>query len=107
MRIGAEYDILTKGNTESTIISVSINYDIIDNMDAYIRYDIYDGADTVVNRTYSESYLIAGVLLDCSHGLAIAPNMRIATYDYDSLLRSNSEPTSSATEYKINFQFNF
>ena len=42
LRIGAEYDMLTKGDTESSIISVSTNYNIMDNINVFARYDMYD-----------------------------------------------------------------
>ena len=96
LRLGVEYDILTKGDTESSIISVSANYGIIDNIDAYARYDMYD-ENTSVEKDGS-NYIITGILLSCGNGLSVAPNMRIESYEDD---------TDSGTEYKINFQFKF
>ena len=96
LRLGAEYDMLTKGNTESSIISVSANYSFMDNKDIFLRYDIYDG-DTSVEEDGS-SYIITGILLSCGNGLSVAPNMRIESFENDS---------DSKTEYKINFQFKF
>ena len=96
LRIGAEYDMLTKGDTESSIISVSANYSFMDNKDIFLRYDIYDG-DTSVEEDGS-SYIITGILLSCGNGLSVAPNMRIESFENDS---------DSKTEYKINFQFKF
>ena len=42
LRLGAEYDMLTKGTIESNIISVSANYAVIDKMDVFVRYDMTD-----------------------------------------------------------------
>jgi len=96
LRIGAEYDMLTNGSTESSIISVSANYNFMDNKDIFLRYDIYDG-DTSVEEDGS-SYIITGILLSCGNGLSVAPNIRIESFENDS---------DSKTEYKINFQFKF
>jgi len=96
LRIGAEYDMLTIGSTESSIISVSANYSFMDNKDIFLRYDMYDG-DTSVDKDGS-SYIITGILLSCGNGLSVAPNMRIESFENDS---------DSKTEYKINFQFKF
>ena len=97
LRLGAEYDMLTKGSTESSIISVSANYSFMDNKDIFLRYDMYDG-DTSVDKDGS-SYIITGILLSCENGLSVAPNMRIKSYESDS--------KKSVTEYKVNFQFKF
>ena len=97
LRLGGEYDMLTKGDTESSIISVSANYSFMDNKDIFLRYDMYDG-DTSVDKDGS-SYIITGILLSCGNGLSVAPNMRIKSYEYDS--------KESVTEYKVNFQFKF
>ena len=97
LRFGAEYDMLTKGDTESSIISVSANYSFMDNKDIFLRYDMYDG-DTSIDKDGS-SYMIAGILLSCENGLSVAPNMRIKSYESDS--------KESVTEYKVNFQFKF
>ena len=97
LRFGAEYDMLTKGDTESSIISVSANYSFMDNKDIFLRYDMYDG-DTSIDKDGS-SYMITGILLSCENGLSVAPNMRIKSYESDS--------KESVTEYKVNFQFKF
>jgi hypothetical protein len=97
LRIGAEYDMLTIGSTESSIISVSANYSFMDNKDIFLRYDMYDG-DTSVDKDGS-NYIITGILLSCGNGLSVAPNMRIKSYEDDS--------KESITEYKVNFQFRF
>jgi len=96
LRLGVEYDMLTKGTTESSIISVSANYSFMDNKDIFLRYDMYD-KDTSVDKDGS-SYIITGILLSCGNGLSVAPNMRIESFENDS---------DSKTEYKINFQFKF
>ena len=90
---------LTKGDTESSIISVSANYSFMDNKDIFLRYDMYDG-DTSVEKDDS-SYIITGMLLSCGNGLSVAPNMRIKSYE------DNSKEKESVTEYKVNFQFKF
>jgi hypothetical protein len=87
---------LTKGDVESNIMSVSANYGVKDNLDAYVRYDMWDDKDSV-NKN-GENYLIAGVLINCDNGLSISPNMRIKSYESDK---------DSVNEYKINFQFKF
>ena len=97
LRFGAEYDMLTKGDTESSIISVSANYSFMDNKDIFLRYDMYDG-DSSIDKDGS-SYMITGILLSCENGLSVAPNMRIKSYESDS--------KESVTEYKVNFQFKF
>ena len=97
LRFGAEYDMLTKGDTESSIISVSANYSFMDNKDIFLRYDMYDG-DTSIDKDGS-SYMITGILLSCENGLSVVPNMRIKSYESDS--------KESVTEYKVNFQFKF
>ena len=98
LRFGAEYDMLTKGDTESSIISVSANYSFMDNKDIFLRYDMYD-RDTSVD-TNGSSYIITGILLSCGNGLSVAPNMRIKSYENDS-------KESDETEYKVNLQFKF
>ena len=97
LSLGAEYNMLTKGDTESSIISVSANYSFMDNKDIFLRYDMYDG-DTSIDKDGS-SYMITGILLSCENGLSVAPNMRIKSYESDS--------KKSVTEYKVNFQFKF
>ena len=98
LRLGAEYDMLTKEDTESSIISVSANYSFMDNKDIFLRYDMYD-EDTSVDKDGS-SYMITGILLSCGNGLSVAPNMRIKSYENDS-------KESDETEYKVNLQFKF
>ena len=46
-----------------------------------------------------ENYLIFGLLFDCKHGLSVAPNIRITSYENSSM--------DDEFEYKINFQFKF
>ena len=98
LRLGAEYDMLTKAdNYESNIISIGTNYSVRDNIDVYVRYDMWD--DNIKNIKNGKNYLIAGILLNCDNGLSIAPNMRLTSYE---------ESTKDAlNEYKVNFQFKF
>ena len=96
LRLGAEYDLLTKGEIESSIISVSANYSFMDNKYIFLRYDIYD-EDTSIDKD-GLSYIITGILLSCGNGLSVAPNIRIESFEND---------LDSKTEYKINFQFKF
>ena len=98
LRIGAEYDMQTAGDFDETIMSFSINYGLLKNMDTYVRYDIYDdnADDTEMN---GEDYLIFGLLFDCKNGLSVAPNLRITSFENSSM--------DDKFEYKINFQFKF
>ena len=107
-RLGAEYDLLHQGNTESNIISISSNYDITEYLDAFVRYDIYD-PDTKYTykiETYieedkgrlSSNYLISGILFNCGNGLSVAPNVRMTFIE---------NGTKDLNEYKINFQYIF
>ena len=97
VRIGAEYDMLIKAdNYENNIISISTNYNIKDNIDVYLRYDMWD--DNITNVKNGKKYLIAGIAFNCNNGLSIAPNMRLTSYE---------ENTKDLNEYKINFQFIF
>jgi len=97
LRLGVEYDMLTKGTTESSIISVSANYSFMDNKDIFLRYDMYDG-DTSVDKDGS-SYIITGILLSCGNGLSVAPNIRMTSYE--------DTVKETISEYKVNFQFKF
>ena len=97
LRLGVEYDMLTKGDTESSIISVSANYSFMDNKDIFLRYDMYDG-DTSVDKDGS-SYIITGILLSCGNGLSVAPNIRMTSYE--------DTVKETISEYKVNFQFKF
>ena len=97
LRLGVEYDMLTKGDTESSIISVSANYSFMDNKDIFLRYDMYDG-DTSVDKDGS-SYIITGILLSCGNGLSVAPNIRMTSYE--------DTVKEIISEYKVNFQFKF
>jgi len=97
LRFGAEYDMLTKGDTESSVISVSANYSFMDNKDIFLRYDMYDG-DTSVEKDGS-SYIISGILLSCGNGLSVAPNIRMTLYE--------DTVKETINEYKVNFQFKF
>ena len=97
LRLGAEYDMLTKGEAEFNIISITANYGIMDNIDAFLRYDISDDNDS--NNKNGNNYFITGIKLNCVSGLLIAPNMRITTYENRSI--------DAVKDYKINFQFKF
>ena len=96
LRIGGEYDMQTKGNVESNIVSVSDNYNVRENIDIFARYDIYDSDNSVENN--GENYLVTGIVLTCDGGISIAPNLRMTSYEDDS---------KALTEYKVNFQFKF
>jgi hypothetical protein len=94
IRIGGEYDMLTIGSVESNIISVSANYAVRDKIDIFARYDMVDDNDDA-NKN-GKNYLVTGIVLTCDGGISVAPNVRMTTYENDSL-----------TEYKVNFQFKF
>jgi len=96
LRIGGEFDMQSKGGSESNIISVSANYSLRDNIDFFARYDIFD-VDTSSDND-GENYLVTGVVLTCDGGISVAPNLRITSYENGS---------ESETEYKVNFQFKF
>jgi len=96
LRIGGEYDMLTKGSIESNIISVSANYAVRNNIDVFVRYDIYDGDNSVEKD--GKNNLVTGIVLACNGGISVAPNVRITSFEDDS---------DSLTEYKVNFQFKF
>ena len=97
LRIGGEYNMQTKGNVESNIVSVSSNYAVRDNIDIFALYDIVDDNDDA-NKN-GENYLITGIVLSCDGDISIAPNLRMTNY-------KNIEKESE-TEYKVNFQFKF
>ena len=96
-RLSGEYDKLTVGGVDETISSMSASYYLTDDMDVFVRYDIYD-PDTKAKND-GDNYLIAGIILNCGSGLLVAPNMRMITYE------DTTEEVSN--EYKINFQFKF
>ena len=97
LRLGGEYDMLTKESVESNIISVSANYTVRDNIDIFARYDMVDDNDNTDKN--SENYLVTGIVLACDGGISVAPNLRIVNYE-------NTEKDSEM-EYKVNFQFKF
>ena len=97
LRLGGEYDMLTKGSVESNIISVSANYTVRDNIDIFARYDMVDDNDDT-NKN-GENYLVTGIVLGCDGGIFVAPNLRMVNYE-------NTEKDSEM-EYKVNFQFKF
>ena len=96
IRIGGEYDMQTISGVNKSIVSVSTNYTVRDNIDVFVRYDIYDGDTSIDND--GKNYLITGIVLDCDGGISVAPNMRMTTFENE---------TEALTEYKVNFQFKF
>ena len=96
IRIGGEYDMQTISGVNKNIISVSANYTVRDNINVFVRYDIYDGDTSIDND--GENYLVTGIVLDCDGGISVAPNMRMTTFENE---------TEALTEYKVNFQFKF
>jgi len=97
LRLGGEYDMLTKGSVESNIISVSANYTVRDNIDIFARYDMVDDNDETDKN--GNNYLVTGIVLGCDGGISVAPNLRMVNYE-------NTEKDSEM-EYKVNFQFKF
>jgi len=96
IRIGGEYDMQTISGVNKSIVSVSANYTVRDNIDVFVRYDIYDDDTSIDND--GENYLVTGIVLDCDGGISVAPNMRMTTFENE---------TEALTEYKVNFQFKF
>ena len=97
LRLGIENDTKTISNLNESITSISTNYSIKDNIDVFVRFDMYD-PDTNVDKN-NLSYLITGVVFNYGNGLSMSPNMRKKTFE-----DSNND---EITEYKINFQFKF
>ena len=97
IRIGGEYDLLTKGSVESNIISVSANYAVRDNIYIFARYDMVDDNDDT-NKN-GENYLVTGIVLGCDGGISVAPNLRMVNYE--------NTDKDSEMEYIVNFQFKF
>ena len=97
LRLGGEYDMLTKGSVESNIISVSANYIVRDNIDIFARYDIVDDNDNTEKN--GKNYLITGIVLSCDGGISVAPNLRMVNYE--------NTDKDSEMEYKVNLQFKF
>ena len=95
-RIGSEYDMMTDSEGKNkTLISLSTNYRIMENWNIFLRYDIHD--PDVDNENDGDSYLIAGILLNCGNGLFIAPNVKIST----------PEEGDATTINMIKFQYKF
>jgi hypothetical protein len=67
LRLGGEYDMLTKGSVESNIISVSANYTVRDNIDIFVRYDMVDDNDDT-NKN-GNNYIVTGIVLTCDGGI--------------------------------------
>ena len=79
LRLGVEYDTETTGDLTKSITSISTNYGIKDNMDVFVRYDMYDpNADIDED---GSSYMITGVVFNCGNGLSMAPNMRTKSFE--------------------------
>ena len=97
LRLGGEYNMLTKGSVESNIISVSANYTVRDNIDIFARYDMVDDNDNADKN--GKNYLVTGIVLACDGGISVAPNLRIVNYE--------NTDKDSEMEYKVNFQFKF
>jgi hypothetical protein len=97
LRLGGEYDILTKDSFTSNIISVSANYTVRDNIDIFARYDIVDENDDT-NKN-GNNYIATGIVLTCDGGISIAPNLRMINYE--------NADKDSEMEYKVNLQFKF
>ena len=97
LRLGGEYDLLTKGSVESNIISVSANYAVRDNIYIFARYDMVDDNDETDKN--GNNYLVTGIVLACDGGISVAPNLRMVNYE--------NTDKDSEMEYKVNFQFKF
>ena len=97
LRLGGEYDLLTKGSVESNILSVSGNYKLKDNIHIFARYDLVDDNDDA-NKN-GNNYIITGIVLDCDGGISVSPNLRMVNYE--------DTEKDSEVEYKLNFQFKF
>ena len=87
---GFEYNTKDNGSTTDDLISIYANYDINDELTAFVRMDSFDeGTDTVGGET---DVKMLGVIWTPTKGLDICPNM-ISTDDDD--------------VFKMNFQFKF
>ena len=97
LRIGSEYDMLTLGDIKKDIISITANYKILEYLDTFVRYDIFD--DNLNEEQHGNNYLIMGVFLNCKNGFSLSPNVRLQSFE-------NSDKASK-NEYKLNFMFKF
>ncbi len=97
LRVGGEYDTFKKGDLTRELISASVNYEIIDKVDIFTRFDFIDNDSKM--EPEGALYTLAGFVLNCGSGLSVAPNMRKTIYEGDA--------KKSETEYKVNFQFTF
>ena len=97
LRLGGEYDMLTKNSFKSNIISVSANYTVRDNIDIFARYDMVDDNDDT-NKN-GNNYIVTGIVLTCDGGISVAPNLRMVNYE--------NTDKDSEMEYKVNLQFKF
>lgn len=97
-RFGLEYDTFKEENKESNLISISGSHRKTEKFEIFMRYDNEQYTDD--DKEYlSSKELIFGVIFNCNGGLSIAPNVRMTTYEDDTV--------DSDTEFKINFQFKF
>ena len=98
LRLGGEYDMLTKaGGYETNIISISANYGVRENIDIFARYDMVDDNDDTNKK--GNNYIVTGIVLACDGGISVAPNLRMINYE--------NADKDSEMEYKVNFQFKF
>ena len=98
LTVGAEYNMNVRSlvsEQTSTIISTYGRLEITEQLDTFVRIDIYD-VDTSVKGD-SEIYLLTGAVYVAETGLSIAPNLRI-------IKPETSDPTFI---YYVNFQFKF
>ena len=96
LRIGAEYDMLNDNGKDENIISASANYSISNNLEAFVRYDMFD--DNATDKK-GENFLVTGIIMNCGNGLSVAPNIQMTTFENSS--------KEKEMDYKINFQFKF
>ena len=98
LKVGAEYDMRTvskASDVNSSIVSAYGTFTLKEKYDAFARVDMYDpDADT---ENDSETWLIAGVIINPEPGVSIAPNLRITT----------PEGQDAIIVYHVNFQFKF
>ena len=72
-RFGAEYNIETVVELESSLTSLYLNYDISDNFAAFVRQDSHD--DDIDTDGGDESVMMAGIIWQPQKGLSICPNI--------------------------------
>ncbi len=78
-RVGiGESGVTIEGDMEEVVISTSVNYGIKENVDAYLRYDMYD--DNNSDMMFGNTLIITGLRFNCGNGLTMAPNIRMYGY---------------------------